>query len=272
MSNFKKDKKYFKKKEFKDSSLSQAITYYEYKGHGHVKKGCPTYLKAKGKFFAITLSDSDNSNSDSEKSCDGEGNYSAFMTIAPLDSLKDLSTLVEELGQHTKVEFMGVGKESDDEDEEYIYEGAKGLQESYNSLLEKTGEYARVAKATIRKMKKAKQDYKSILVRYKETKCEVETMNEELTNACSRIKFLELEVIQANVKVECVASKKLNEVLAYQKPSSNRSGLGYTKESSSSTNVSKEMKFVKAKELVITTPLVENVKVERNQMWQFKRL
>ena len=73
-------------------------------------------------------------------------------------------------------------------------------------------------------------------------------MNEELTNAYSRKKFLELEVIQANAKVERVASKKLDEVFAYQKPSSNRSGLGYTEESSSSSNVSKEMKFVKAKE------------------------
>ena len=47
------------------------------------------------------------------------------------------------------------GEESDDDDGECIYEGAKGLQESYNSLLEKTREYARVAKAAIRKMKKA---------------------------------------------------------------------------------------------------------------------
>ena len=52
-------------------------------------------------------------------------------------------------------------------------------------------------------------------------------------------------------------------MLAYQKPSSNRSGLGYTSESSSSANVSKEMKFVKAKELVVPTPLVENVKVKK---------
>ena len=41
-------------------------------------------------------------------------------------------------------------------------------------LLEKTGEYARVAKAAIRKMKRVEQDYKSLLVQYKETKCEVE--------------------------------------------------------------------------------------------------
>ena len=52
-------------------------------------------------------------------------------------------------------------------------------------------------------------------------------------------------------------------MLAYQKLSSNRSGLGYTSESSSSANVSKEMKFVKAKELVVPTPLVENVKVKK---------
>ena len=62
--------------------------------------------------------------------------------------------------------------------------------------------------------------------------------------------------------MEHVASKKLGEVLAYQKPLSDRSGLGYTGESSSSANVSKEMKFVKAKEPLVPTSLVENVKVE----------
>ena len=139
--------------------------------------------------FATTLSDSDNSNSDSEESCDGEGNYSAFMTIAPVDSSEDLNALVEELGEHTKVESLGVREESDDEGEECVHEGTKGLQEIYNSLLEKTGEYARVAKATIRKMKKAEQDYKSLLVRYKDTKCEVGTLNGELTKAYFKIKF-----------------------------------------------------------------------------------
>ena len=92
-----------------------------------------------------------------------------------MDSLEDLNALVEELGEHTEVESMGVGEESDDVDEECVHEGTKGLQETYNSLLEMTGEYAKVAKAAIRKMKRAEQDYKSLLVWYKETKCEVET-------------------------------------------------------------------------------------------------
>ena len=95
-----------------------------------------------------------------------------IMTIALVDSSEDLSLLVEELGEHTEVKSMGIGEEFDDEDE-----GTKELQESYNSLLEKTRKYARVAKAAIKKIKKAEQDYKSILVRYKETKCEVEALN-----------------------------------------------------------------------------------------------
>ena len=47
-SNFKQDKKDFKKKDSKDSLPSQMVTCFECKEHGHVKKECPTYLKAKG--------------------------------------------------------------------------------------------------------------------------------------------------------------------------------------------------------------------------------
>ena len=54
---------------------------YECNGHGQLKKECPNYLRGKGKAYATILSDSDSSNSDSEESYDGEGNYSAFMTI-----------------------------------------------------------------------------------------------------------------------------------------------------------------------------------------------
>ena len=175
-SNFKKDKD-FKRKDSKDSSPSQGITCYECKGNGYLKKECPSYLKGKGRALATTLSDSDNSNSNSKEICDGEGNYSTFMTIAPVDFSEDLSTLKEKLGEHTGVESIGVGDESDDDEEECVYERTNRLQESYNALLEKSGEYARVAKTAIRKMKKAEEDYKSIPMRYKETKCEVERLN-----------------------------------------------------------------------------------------------
>ena len=52
------------------------------------------YLRGKRKAYATTLSDSDSSNFDFEESCDGEGNYSAFMTITHNESSEDLNLLV----------------------------------------------------------------------------------------------------------------------------------------------------------------------------------
>ena len=70
-------------------------------------------------------------------------------------------------------------------------------------------------------------------------------------------------MIQANAKVERVSSKKLDKVLAHQKPFFNKSRLGYTRESSSSVKVSKDMKFVKAKEPMVAITIGEKVKVEK---------
>ena len=86
---------------------------------------------------ATTLSDSDSSSSDSDESCDGEGNFSTFMTIAHVESSDDLNVPVEELGEHIELESIGIVEESDDEEDDRIV----GLQETYNSLLKKTGEY-----------------------------------------------------------------------------------------------------------------------------------
>ena len=106
---------------------------------------------------------------------------------------------------------MGIVEESEaEEDEDTV-----GLQKNYNSLLEKSGEYARVAKAALKKMKKVEEDYRSLPVRYKEAKCEIETLNGELTKAYTKIKFLELEVVHANVKVKRVSTKKLDDVLSH---------------------------------------------------------
>ena len=60
------------------------------------------------------------------------------MAITPVDFSEDLSTLKEELGEHSKVESIGVGDECNDDEEECVYEGTNRLQESYNALVEKS--------------------------------------------------------------------------------------------------------------------------------------
>ena len=189
------DRKEFWKKDGKESQYTQGITCFKCNGHGHVKKECPNYLRMKGKAYATTFSDSDSSNSDYDDGCDEEGNFSTFMTVDHVESSEDLNWLVQELGEHSDEESMGIVEESDTEENESFV----GLQENYNSLIAKSNEYARVAKAAVKKMKKAEEDYRSLLVRYKEAKCVIDTLNGELTEAYSKIKFLELEVVQANL-------------------------------------------------------------------------
>ena len=70
--------------------------------------------------YATTLSDLDSSTFDLEDSCDEEGNFSAFMTVVHVESLEDLNLLVEELGEHSDEESMGIVKESDAEEDEDI--------------------------------------------------------------------------------------------------------------------------------------------------------
>ena len=181
------EKREFQKKDGKESQSTQGVTCFECNGHGHLKKECPNYLKSKGKVYATTLSESDSSNSNSKESCDEEGNYSAFMTIAHVESSDELNLLVQDLGKHSDEESLGVIEESNAEEDE----STANLQENYNSLLEKSGEYARVAKVTVKKMKKAEEDYKSLLIRYKEAKCEIETLNGELSEAYTKVRFLE---------------------------------------------------------------------------------
>ena len=71
-----------------------------------------------------------------------------------------------------------------------------------------------MAKAAVRKMKKAKEDYKSLLIRYREAKCEIETLNGELSGAYTKVRFLEQEVVQVNAKIERVTTKKLDDVIS----------------------------------------------------------
>ena len=80
------------------------------------------------------------------------------MTIAYVESSKDLNFLVKELGEHSNEESIGIVEELDVEEDK----NASCLQENYNSLLEKSGEYARVTKADEKKMKKAEKDYRSL--------------------------------------------------------------------------------------------------------------
>ena len=78
--------------------------------------------------------------------------------------------------------------------------------------------------------------------------------------------------MQANVKIERVTTKKLNDVISSQKHFSDKSGLEYTRGSSSSGNVTKEVKFILAKEPVEVGPTAEKPKIEEKRNVENERL
>ena len=116
-----KEKKDFKKREGKESQSTQGVTCFKCNGQGHFKKEFPNYLRSKGKVYATSLSDLDSSTSNSEDSCDEEGNFLTFMTIAHVESSEDLKLLVEELGEHSDEEFMGIVEESNAKEDIILY-------------------------------------------------------------------------------------------------------------------------------------------------------
>ena len=71
--------------------------------------------------------------------------------------------------------------------------------------------------------------------------------------------------MQANAKIERVTTKKLNDVISSQKSFSEKSGLGYTGGSSSSGNITKEVKFIKAKESADVGPTAEKPKIKEKR-------
>ena len=86
------------------------------------------------------------------------------------------------------------------------------------------------------------------------------------------MRFLEQEVVQANAKIERVSTKKLDDVISSQKHFSDKSGLGYTGGNSSSGNITKEVKFIKAKELLEVGPIAEKPKIEEKTNVEDQRM
>ena len=93
----------------------------------------------------MILSDSESLCSNLDDSCDGDGNYFAFMAITFVDSKEDLRELNEELGEHIDVEE---DKATDDK-EEYLDGGDSKLQAIYDALFKDCGKYAKVAKSAV---------------------------------------------------------------------------------------------------------------------------
>ena len=163
-----------------------------------MKSECPTYLKSKGKTMAVTLSDGEVSDDESE--CDEDGNFIAFTATAVINE----SIFAEKNPSD--------GKLSEDAD----------LQEAYNKLRKVATKDAMNVELDLKKIESLKLDKKNLLVKLfdaNELLNNVKTKNMLLLD---KVKLLELDLF-----VVRSTSSKLDQMLSVQKSPFDKSGLGF---------------------------------------------
>ena len=163
-----------------------------------MKSECPTYLKSKGKAMAITLSDGEVS--DHESDCDEDGNFIAFTTTTVVDE----SISVEENPSD--------GELSEDVD----------LQEAYNKLCKIAAKDAMNVELSLNKIESLELEKKNLLVKLFDDNDLLNNVKTENMLLLDKVKSLELDLSVARS-----ASSKLDQMLSVQKSSSDKTGLGY---------------------------------------------
>ena len=88
-----------------------------------------------------------------------------------------------------------------------------------------------------KKLNELKTKKSDLLVKLDETTRLVKTLVVENTSFEEKVKNLEVELSQTKTQIERMSSAKLDEALSAQKPSSNKTGLGYAISSGSSSSM-----------------------------------
>ena len=101
------------------------------------------------------------------------------------------------------------------------------LQEAYDRLCTEFIKSEKTSHLCRKELNKVKTEKADLLVKLDETTRLVETLVVENTSLEEKVKNLEVKLSQARTQIERMSSAKLDEVLSAQKPSSDKTGLGY---------------------------------------------
>ena len=101
------------------------------------------------------------------------------------------------------------------------------IQETYEKLCTEFIKSEKISHRCRKELNKAKIEKVDLLVKLDETIRLVETLVVENTSLEEKVKNLEVELSQARTQIERMSSAKLDEVLSAQKPSFDKTSLGY---------------------------------------------
>ena len=189
---------------------------------------CPNYFmkektkKSKDKRLVATLSDTENDFSD--------------------EYVDECSHIMAFVASTDKVIMESASDNEDSSDDEVSQKLT--IQEAYDKLCTgfiKSKKTSRLCKKELNKIKTEKAD---LLVKIDETTRLIETLVVENTSLEKKVKNLEVELSQARTQIERMSSVKLDEVLSAQKPSFDKTGLGYAVSSNPSSSTASESRTV----------------------------
>ena len=170
--------------------------------------------KSKDKELVATLSDTESDLSDGyEDEC---GNYMAF--VATIE----------------KVIVENVSDSEDSSDDEAPKKLT--LYKAYDKLCTEYIKSERTSYLCKKELNEVKTAKAGLLVKLDETTRLVETLVVENTSLDEKVKNLGVEFSQSRTQIERISSAKLDEVLSAQRPSSNKTGLGYVDSSGPSSS------------------------------------
>ena len=200
------------------------------KGFGHMRIECPNYLmkektkKSKDKRLVATWSDTKNDSSN--EYVDECGHFMAFAATT------------------NKVIVESVSDSEDSFDDEVPKKLT--LQEAYDKLYTEFIKSKKTSHLYRKQLNEIKIEKIDLLVKLDETTRLVETFVVENTSLEEKVKNLKVKLSQARIQIERMSSAKLDEVLSAQKPSSDKTSLGYVVSSapSSSTAFGSKTVFV----------------------------
>ena len=101
------------------------------------------------------------------------------------------------------------------------------LQEAYDKLCTEFIKSENTSHLCRKELNEVKTEKANLLVNLDKTTRLVETLVVENTSLEKKVKNLEVELSQARTQIKRMSSAKLDEVMSAQKPSSDKTGLGY---------------------------------------------
>ena len=118
------------------------------------------------------------------------------------------------------------------------------LQEAYDKLYTEFMKSKKTSHLCRKELNEVKTEKTDMLVKLDETTRLVETLIVENTSLEKKVKNLEFELSQSRTQIERMSSAKLDEVLSTQKPSFDKTGLGYVVSSSPSSSMASRSRTV----------------------------